>query len=94
TYLGCGHPRNCRYPRHAVVSKHYVWQSVYSEGDPVSFRRNFAHRYGAGLSDHSGRGWLGFQWHTVVDLDRAGEHTTKYSFDNRTRLDSGGAQRP
>ncbi|MCG8556721.1 MAG: hypothetical protein MJD61_15760, partial [Proteobacteria bacterium] len=51
SYVNCAHPRNCRRPRHAVVSHHHVWQSVYNESNPELGRRDYAHSYGGGLSD-------------------------------------------
>lgn len=79
----CSYPQNCPVSGGSVVLRHQV-----ANGDPGGWNV-FTHSYREPRVDLSGRGWLGFAEHTVLDW-RAGV-TTVTEFDNITRDDAGGS---
>ena len=80
----CQFPLTCPVRGGGVVMMHKLWNG---DGTEAAGWNVFYHRYQAARVDLAGRGWLGFEEHTVID-SRA-ESTTVTTFDNTTH-DTGG----
>jgi RHS repeat-associated protein len=76
----CAYPVSCPVRGDSVVMMHRLWNGTDSDNDGWN---TFYHDYQAARVDLTGRGWLGFEGHTVID-DRA-DTATVTELDNSTR---------
>lgn len=79
--LSCSYPQVCPTRGGVVVERHRLT-------DGLGGWNLFTHQYRGARVDLHGRGWLGFESHTVNDL--SGQKTTHTTFDNQTRNAAGG----
>ena len=82
---GCTYPLMCPRRGGSIVAAHWIANGL-DDPDPW---HEYRHTYKAARTDLKGRGWLGFEEHTIVDGENGATTTT--TFDNRTSQTIGGA---